>query len=413
MSKPWLNSFLEKASPVKERVQLEKILADELIKNVYNFDLSSYGEKQEVERRKLLASAFDLLIAAEYYRGVSHSGWIYCPDKTPYLFYPYTNCCPRCVLKNVFVFHESNKLESGSIGSSTSRLLCIFLKSIFEYKKKEIEVLKSVEPVDVIIRDKKNKYVFLAEIKASPLVTPPLCATSQRLTEETAGTSVERGHSSSDNSHLYGSEIHLMIPAKKNDKWVTKYFNIGIRANLKDEDWAYRGMLELLKNDKNFFGEFYSFWKEAFSYCYPKKQQDIFWLTNACGAPYPIPSDWPGRRRGGGFETISDSKTSVGLDRTDDIKKGIYQVLKIGSEAKPITSDWALKVGLISNIHPVRHFSEYLASLKDIVWTSYPKPVRKAGDLPSEKDIYNLFDGIISLTDTIVRDDWVKQTFKF
>ena len=42
------------------------------------------------------------------------------------------------------------------------------------------------------------------------------------------------------------------------------------------------------------------------------------------------------------------------MDRTDDIKKGIYQVLKLGSEGKPQSTKWNYKVGIISNIHPVR-----------------------------------------------------------
>ena len=40
--------------------------------------------------------------------------------------------------------------------------------------------------------------------------------------------------------------------------------------------------------------------------------------------PRPRPSHWRKRRNGQGVETVSDGKTSVGMDRTDDIKKSIY-----------------------------------------------------------------------------------------
>ena len=123
---------------------------------------------------------------------------------------------------------------------------------------------------------------------------------------------------------------------------------------------------------------------------------------------------WP-KSKGGdgsGFESISDSKTSVGMDRTDDIKKGIYQVLKLGSKGKPVSSRWNFKVGIISNIHAARHFEEYLVSLKNLVWTyDTTGKAMKAGDLNREHPLYNLFDGIIALTECHFRDEWLKQVF--
>ncbi len=57
----------------------------------------------------------------------------------------------------------------------------------------------------------------------------------------------------------------------------------------------------------------------------------MYYLANASGSPPKIAKDrdgWPKK------ESISDSKTSAGMDRTDDIKKGIYQSLKIGTNLK-------------------------------------------------------------------------------
>lgn len=59
-----------------------------------------------------------------------------------------------------------------------------------------------------------------------------------------------------------------------------------------------------------------------------------YWFTNSCGQPIPRPDTWP-HRAGTGYESVSDSKTSVGIDRTDDIKKGTYQILKLGAEGNP------------------------------------------------------------------------------
>jgi hypothetical protein len=142
-------------------------------------------------------------------------------------------------------------------------------------------------------------------------------------------------------------------------------------------------------------------------------QSSIYWLTNASGHPSPRPADWPRRRRGSGFESISDSKTSVGMDRTDDLKKGTYQVLKIGAEGRP-ASHFAYKVGLISNLPAIRHFDDYLLALKDIIWTRETTgTVTQAKELSPDTKMFNLFDGIIALTESAARDEWVKRVFDF
>lgn len=415
MTADWLETLIANSTPVKES-KLEQELARKLVRLAYKLDVSK-SKDPVADRRKALACGFDLLVAAEYYKGVSHTGWLYCPDQT-LMFYPYTNCCPNCVLSNRFTFHESNKLESGKIGTATARLLCVYLKAIFEHNDKQITILQSGEPVDVIIKDDKNKHLFLAEIKASPLLTPPLCASSQRLTAEVDGSSKELGHAPTSFGALFKSKTALFVPSRTaKGEWNVKLFEMQPRADVTDLDWGYRSLISLVDRS-DFYREFYAFWSAALAQYHPKGRSTIFWLTNACGSPSPIPVGWSSRRNGGGFESISDSKTSVGIDRTDDIKKGIYQVLKIGSEAKPIPSalaksGWSIRVGLVTNIHPLRHFTEYLNSIKDILWSIYPKPVKVAKELPPDLAIYNLFDGIISLTDTQARDKWVDETFRF
>lgn len=96
------------------------------------------------------------------------------------------------------------------------------------------------------------------------------------------------------------------------------------------------------------------------------------------------------------------------MDRTDDIKKGIYQVLKIGAKYK--TTHKNIKTAIISNLPALRHYDEYLLTIKDIVWTiSKESFVSSWKDLPSDTPVYNLFDGIISLTKSDIRDPWIKE----
>jgi hypothetical protein len=303
----WVKEAINSATRIDVHFD-EKNLASKLIQQAYNS-----ANKKEISIGIALAAAFDLFVAADYYKSIANRGWYYCPVGDPLLFYPYTNTCPRCILRGSFHFEEANKPGSGSIGQTTSRILGVFL-------------------------------------------------------------------------------LELFARAGKN--------------------------LQVYKKDTLLFDEFLEFWVEAFKTYKPGNSQrsNIYWLTNACGQPNPRPSDWPARRRGTGYESVSDGKTSVGMDRTDDIKKGIYQVLKVGAESKPQQkrNHFTVKTALISNIHAARHYEEYLASLENIVWAlDESGQARKAADLPPETEVYNLFDGIISFTKSHIRDKWLEQIFNF
>ncbi len=101
------------------------------------------------------------------------------------------------------------------------------------------------------------------------------------------------------------------------------------------------------------------------------------------------------------------------MDRTDDLKKATYQSLKIGAEGNP-SANYHYRVGIISNIHAVRHYEAYLTSIQDIVWArNKDESAKTAVDLPPDTPLFNLFDGIIALTQTTARDRWIKDIFDF
>lgn len=403
----WIEDILTKCTIVEQENTIESQLVDLLIDQCYK-----EAEIQKKDIGEFFASAFDLLISAEYYGSISHTGWLYCPDNEPRLFFHFTNCCPRHVLSEQFFFHPSNKPTSGKIGTATSRLLLLFIKNIFKRKGFKEDILKGTEPVDAIIVNRESKKILFAEIKASPLLTLSISSKSQKITNEIEGEIVLSEHTTTINSNLYQTPIDLLIPKFENEKWVASYFPLGQRKDEKDFFWGFNGLINLLKNNDEFFRQYSDYWNASLKSYHPKLNKNIFWLTNACGTPSPIPSGWKKRRVGSGYESVSDSKTSVGMDRTDDIKKGIYQVLKLGSEGKPTSNIWDYKVGIVSNIHPARHFDDYLQSLKDVVWTNDESGRAKyIKDLPSDQKIFNLFDGIIALTKTYSRDEWIDKLF--
>lgn len=372
-------------------------------------DYISANPQSSIPKNVQIAAAYDLGIAAVYYSNITNSGWLYCNDETPSLFLPFVNCCPTCALKEQYHFHKSSKPTSAIIGQATTRVLLLFYQALLQRKNCEIEVCRGVEPVDAVFIDRKKSTVLFSEIKSSPLLTPSLVCGSEAITDyDEKGNIIEIKHRPVTNSKIINQDIFMLIPKIINGRWAPNYFYLGKKENADDTEFAYNGLIDLIENDNRFMRDYLNYWNSSYqAYCKIDKSTQIFWLTNACGKPSDLPVDWKG-----GVTCISDEKTSVGMDRTDDIKKGIYQVLKIGSEGKTKQSVWNCKVGIISNIHPARHFESYLSSIKDLVWTISQETVRFAGDLESDWPLYNLFDGIITFTKTYVRDEWIQSNLK-
>lgn len=412
----WIDEILRKSksNTLKESRNYNNPLENRLIEKLID---ESYRLKKEgsiIPIGKMLAGSFDLVVSADYYSSVGHRGWFYCPSPVPSYYYHFTNCCPRHALSNIFYFHPSSKPESGSIGKSTSRLLRNFLNVLLSKRGRKEKILKGAEPVDVVVVNEENHHIFFGEIKASPLLTLPLKIEAQQLID-TDGKEIVDHDSSVTVSSVFGQQINIFIPEILDGVWQEGECLFGSRENSDDVYWGYRSLIDLLERDQDFLARYLRFWDAALTTYHPKLTESVYWLTNGCGAPNPRPDWWPKAKSGdgNGFESISDSKTSVGMDRTDDIKKGIYQILKLGSEGKPVSSKWIFKVGIVSNIHAARHFEEYLESLKNLIWTQDPSgSAKKAGDLPLNHPLYNLFDGIVALTECHFRDEWLKQVFE-
>lgn len=355
-----------------------------------------------------LAALFDLFVSCQYYNGLANKGWTYCPKAPQLLLYAYTNICPRCLGEHNYIFTKANKPESGKIGMATTEILCEMLISYFGLKGRKIEIHKASEPIDVIIYEPATQLMIISEVKTAPLFTIPLSLPCEKITEEIDGQLVTVEHNLCDNPFLHRSQPLLFFPATDSHK--EKQFQLKINWN--NPYPFFFAIKELCLSDNDFLSFYFNFWEEAYeAYRDKNKSNPIFWLTNACGLPTPRPDNWP-KRRSGGYETVSDAKTSVGMDRTDDIKKGIYQVLKLGAEFKPKYLN--VKTALISNIHAVRHHDEYLKCIKDIIWTiDESRKIRFWHEINPDAPLYNLFDGIISFTESDIRDEEITRLFSF
>ena len=133
-----------------------------------------------------------------------------------------------------------------------------------------------------------------------------------------------------------------------------------------------------------------------------------FWFTGGCGRPRKPGEGWPTDAGGKPQGSISDGKTSVGMDRTDDIKKSTFQVLKLGVEHRQVleTSDWKIGIGLLGNLPAARHYTDYLASYEEIVWAKSPP-----GSKPQTWS--NLFDAVASFPSSQIRAEFLNGLLFF
>ena len=113
---------------------------------------------------------------------------------------------------------------------------------------------------------------------------------------------------------------------------------------------------------------------------------------------------------------MDDSKNAPGLDRSDDIKKGTYQMLKYGTSYKEKCSKGKLRSALLSNFMAVRGYERYFSEMKDVLWTKEKYSVVTDG-LTKRHDVrafqaggvFNLYDAVMTLTTSVFRDGHIRQ----
>lgn len=142
-------------------------------------------------------------------------------------------------------------------------------------------------------------------------------------------------------------------------------------------------------------------WRQARkSYAEKNKTNQFYYLSNASGSPPLIAKtrdNWPSS------QVISDSKTSAGMDRTDDIKKAIYQTLKIGIT---VADDANVKTAILSNLPAMRHGNEYVTPFSDVLWGKKNNFLKRHNsyEIDNSKLRY-LFDYIITLENLNLMDE--------
>jgi len=149
-------------------------------------------------------------------------------------------------------------------------------------------------------------------------------------------------------------------------------------------------MREVLNAVRNTWAQMYAGYASRW-----RENGQLRWFTCGCGLP------------------VDDTKNAPGLDRTDDIKKGVYQMLKVAEKYGRGCRERRVRVALLSNMHPVAHYDEYLKGFEDALWTRESDILGRTGQTVSvdSDNLFPFYDMLFTLTQSWFRDERLKQAF--
>jgi len=346
------------------------------------------------------AFAFDLLMSLSYIDTIEnkakHLTYYDSLFEDYHLHLGFINlCAPIYIREQRWIHQKAAKPQSGSIGKLTSEVILRFLKILYP-QFTEVKSIGGSGIADAYLKHSDGR-VIIAEIKASPLMTFPFLFKGDRIRANVNPKNLSTTQIQQLESCLYthGDEC---IPLGK----------------LRDDLWPFRAVADFICDTSNATAveSIVQRWDEIRNaYRNRDRSNPYFYVANASGTPPKIARDrdnWPTG------ESISDSKTSAGLDRTDDIKKGIYQTFKMSVESARHFPDIDLKTALITNLPAYRHGVDYIEPFYDVMWLFEGSLIeeKKADDDKGEStysctsnDLKRPFDYIIALDDAFLRGD--------
>jgi len=347
-------------------------------------------EREETHR----GFAFDILMSLAYIDSISDLArhLVYYPSfKSPYkLHLGFINLCtPLYIQQNIWCYQKAAKPRSGMIGKLSSEVMIRFIEILFPNLRK-VRILGGTGAADALLIHEDGR-VILCEVKASPLTTYSLLFSLPSLGKIDALEQLTRTQIEQLNTALYLYDDTL-IPLGK----------------IQEKLWPFARAISFITNPKHnkTVERYVKIWQDIrCAYRDKNRESKYYYVANASGHPPKLAReqfDWPAK------ESISDSKTSVGMDRTDDIKKGIYQTLKLGIEAKRNFRQYTIKTALVSNLPAYRHSQVYVEPFTDILWGlesafSYEPDSKEYRCF--EVSLTHPFDYILTLEDSINRGE--------
>lgn len=298
----------------------------------------------------------------------------------------FINLCSPCFTnKEIWAYQKAVKPQSGALGKLSSEVILRFIEKLYPQLTEVIAVGGS-EAADAVLKH-ENGMVILAEVKSAPLLTYPFLFELP-------------------DSCLKGEHEKVVITNSQLRACDSAIFLHGIGSidlgKVGGDLWPFKPLVDFFINEINMplIHRCINEWLSARdAYTNKDRQNRMYYLANASGSPPKIAKDRDGWPKS---ESISDGKTSAGMDRTDDIKKGIYQTFKIGTHVK---GDPDIKTAIISNLPAYRHGAEYVSAFVNMLWGLEAD----IEDVNGQKAIFSknlrrAFDFIITLEEPILRD---------
>ncbi len=298
----------------------------------------------------------------------------------------FINLCSPCYSSaEKWSYQKAVKPQSGALGKLSSEVILRFIEKLYP-ELEEVIAVGGTEAADAVLKHSSGM-IILAEVKSAPLLTYPFVfeVNNNCLNGVHEKVTITTSQLKECNSAIYLHNKELIELGKVGDSL-----------------WPFKPLVNFIINpsNSNTINSCIEQWLDAKD-AYSKKDRAnrMYYLANASGSPPKIAKDrdnWPKK------ESISDSKTSAGMDRTDDIKKAIYQSLKIGTNVK---SDQNIKTAIISNLPAYRHGDEYIAPFISMYW-GLDSDLVEFGDSKAIKldDLRRAFDFIITLEEPILRN---------
>lgn len=298
----------------------------------------------------------------------------------------FINLCSPCYINNEkWIYQKAVKPQSGALGKLSSEVILRFIEKLYP-NLSEVIAVGGTESADAVLKH-KNGMIILAEVKSAPLLTYPFLFNTPK-------------------SCLNGTHEKLTITQSqlRSCKSAILLHRVGEipLGDVGSELWPFKPLIDFITNENNrsiLNGAVEEWVSARNSYTNRDRENKMYYLANASGSPPKISKDrdgWPKK------ESISDGKTSAGMDRTDDIKKGIYQSIKIGSHVKGIPT---IKTAIISNLPAYRHSKEYVDPFTNMFWGLDNDLEHQNGkSFLAEENLRRVFDFIITLENPILRD---------
>lgn len=345
-----------------------------------------------------LAAAFDLVANVEYLHGrVVNSNWIYChrDDGPPRLYYSFLKQCPMCCLDRGLerrLTGAQHKPTSHHIGEITTVITALILQLIAAANDQPIviaTITKQSHDVDAI--GYRDDLLVLFEVKSSPMVTFPLVTElSGPLYKESDGEMVEYLQHSLVDMAAPQADVALFVPHRN---WLIPF------GPITRDGWPYDQAIALFRSP-DYFIRYLSAWIELFeAYRIPKTQRtgravSLAYLVNGWG------------------DEIDSNKTKPGLGRTDDIKKGTYQLLKFGAYYRDNTARLAVRSALVSNLDPLFLSGDYLDKLLDVRWAHEWQFADIDGEYRIPQNLLRyLYDAVVSFNRPELNDPVMQSLF--